>query len=122
MHPLYIVATEGGGIRAAYWTATVLGGIQDANPNFAPHLFAISGVSGGSLGAAVFSALLAEPNPGLFKEKANLILGQDFLSPTLAAMLYPDLFQRFIPYPIAYFDRARSLEMSSGKGVARHDA
>lgn len=112
MHPLYLVATEGGGIRAAYWTATVLGGIQDANPNFAPHLFTISGVSGGSLGAAVFAALLAEPNPGPFKEKANLILGQDFLSPTLASMLYPDLFQRFIPYPIGYFDRARSLEMS----------
>src|SRR5207249_5627339 len=91
-HPLYIVATEGGGIRAAYWTATVLGGIQDANPTFAPHLFAISGVSGGSLGAAVFDALLAESNPGAFKfkDKAHEILGQDFLSPTLAAMLYPD--------------------------------
>jgi hypothetical protein len=29
MHPLYIVATEGGGIRAAYWTAGVLGALQD---------------------------------------------------------------------------------------------
>ena len=112
-HPLYIVATEGGGIRAAYWTATVLGGIQDANPTFAPHLFAISGVSGGSLGAAVFDALLAESNPGAFKfkDKAHEILGQDFLSPTLAAMLYPDLVQRFLPFPIPYFDRARALEM-----------
>ena len=111
LHPLFIVATEGGGIRAAYWTATVLGGIQDANPNFAPHLFAISGVSGGSLGAAVFDALLAEPNPGNFKDKANAILGQDFLSPTLASMLYPDFVQRFLPFPIPYFNRARALEM-----------
>jgi hypothetical protein len=112
-HPLFIVATEGGGIRAAYWTATVLGGVQDANPNFAPHLFAISGVSGGSLGAAVFNALLAEPNPGSFKfkDKAHDILGQDFLSPALASMLYPDLVQRFLPFPIAYFDRGRALEM-----------
>jgi hypothetical protein len=111
LHPLFIVATEGGGIRAAYWTATVLGGIQDANPNFAPHVFAISGVSGGSLGAAVFEALLAEPNPGKFKDKAHDILGQDFLSPTLASMLYPDLVQRFLPIPIPYFDRGRALEM-----------
>jgi hypothetical protein len=113
LHPIFIVATEGGGIRAAYWTATVLGGIQDANPNFAPHLFVISGVSGGSLGAAVFDALLAEPNPGSFKfkDKAHDILGQDFLSPALASMLYPDLVQRFLPFPIPYFDRGRALEM-----------
>jgi hypothetical protein len=113
LHPLFIVATEGGGIRAAYWTATVLGGIQDANPNFAPHLFAISGVSGGSLGAAVFDALLAEPNPDSFKfkDKAHDILSRDFLSPTLASMLYPDLVQRFLPFPIPYFDRGRALEM-----------
>jgi hypothetical protein len=32
--PLVIVATAGGGIRAAYWTATVLGRLQDANPEF----------------------------------------------------------------------------------------
>src|SRR5438128_3196998 len=113
MHPLYIVATEGGGIRAAYWTAIVLGALQDANPNFAPHLFAISGVSGGSLGATVFDALLAEPTTASFKfkDKAHAILGQDFLSPALASMLYPDLVQRFIPFPIHYFDRGRSLEL-----------
>ena len=70
-HPLYIVATEGGGIRAAYWTAAVLGEIQDKNPNFAAHLFAISGVSGGSLGAAVFEALLAEPNLGSFEKMSR---------------------------------------------------
>jgi hypothetical protein len=111
MHPLYIVATEGGGIRAAYWTAIVLGALQDSNPNFAPHLFAISGVSGGSLGAVVFDALLAEPARGSFQENAHKILGQDFLSPALASMLYPDLVQRFIPFPIPYFDRGKSLEM-----------
>jgi len=111
MHPLYVVTTEGGGIRAAYWTATVLGTLQDKNPNFATHLFAISGVSGGSLGAVVFDALLAEPGQDSLEENSQKILGQDFLSPALASMLYPDLAQRFIPFPIPYFDRARSLEM-----------
>lgn len=118
VHPLFVVATEGGGIRAAYWTATVLGGLQDANPNFAPHLFAISGVSGGSLGAVVFDALLAEPSPApfKFKDKADEILGQDFLSPALASMLYPDFVQRFLPVPIEYFDRGRALELGWERG------
>ena len=60
IHPLYIVASEGGGIRAAYWTAAVLGTIQDEQPAFADHVFAISGVSGGSLGAVVFASLRTE--------------------------------------------------------------
>src|SRR2546430_5527245 len=46
-HTVFIVASEGGGIRAAYWSATVLRAIPDRNANFASHLFGISGVSGG---------------------------------------------------------------------------
>ena len=111
VHPLFIVATEGGGVRAAYWTATVLGSIQDADPSFADHIFAISGVSGGSLGAAVFDALVADTAPQHeFAKRGQMILGQDFLSPAIAAMLYPDLFQRVLPLPITFFDRGRWLE------------
>ncbi|MFP5288311.1 MAG: hypothetical protein ACLGI9_21425, partial [Thermoanaerobaculia bacterium] len=51
--PVFLVAAEGGGIRAAYWTAIALAEIQDRHPAFARHVFAISGISGGSLGAAV---------------------------------------------------------------------
>jgi hypothetical protein len=110
-HPLYIVATEGGGIRAAYWTGIVLAGLQDTNRNFAPHLFAISGVSGGSLGAVVFEALLAEDDGRSLQENAHAILSRDFLSPALAAMLYPDLLQRILPVPFACLDRGRALEL-----------
>ncbi len=105
-HPLYIVATEGGGIRAAYWTGIVLGGLQDANPNFANHLFAISGVSGGSLGAVVFDALVAENDGRSYQENAHEILSRDFLSPALAVMLYPDLVQRIVSLaPLSIFGR-----------------
>ncbi|MGH7983189.1 MAG: patatin-like phospholipase family protein [Candidatus Udaeobacter sp.] len=111
VHPLFIVATEGGGIRAAYWTATVLGTIQDADPSFANHVFAISGVSGGSLGAAVFDALVADGTlQGEFAKRGQSVLGQDFLSPAAAAMLYPDLIQRFLPFPILFLDRGQWLE------------
>jgi hypothetical protein len=111
VHPLFIVTSEGGGVRAAYWTATVLGAIQDANPSFADHVFAISGVSGGSLGAAVFDALVADAVPqGEFAKRGQSVLGQDFLSPAIAAMFYPDLIQRFLPFRILFLDRGRWLE------------
>ena len=113
--PLYVVNAEGGGIRAAYWTVTVLGEIQNRQPAFAEHLFSLSGVSGGSLGAAVFVALLAQSREDRaldIKKTAQAILSEDFLSPVVASMLYPDLVQRFLPVPIASFDRAATLEES----------
>lgn len=56
--PLYLVAASGGGLRAAYWTASSLARLQDEDSTFASHIFAISGVSGGSVGATVFAALM----------------------------------------------------------------
>ena len=55
VRPCFIVAAEGGGSRAAYWTSTVLGHLQ-ASPEFGNHLLAISAVSGGAVGAATFRA------------------------------------------------------------------
>lgn len=129
--PLILVAAEGGGIRAAYWTASVLGRIQDEYPCFADQLFAQSGVSGGSLGIAVFAAALAEDRdrassgcrrrePGSVEAMGQAVLGEDFLAPVLAALLYPDLLQRILPVPIAHFDRARALEVSWEQAWERH--
>lgn len=112
-HPLFIIAAEGGGIRAAYWTAAVLSTIQDERASFADHVFAISGVSGGSVGATVFDALVAEgPGHRSYAERAEEMLGRDFLSPAIAAMLYPDFVQRFWPLPCSRLDRGRWLEKS----------
>ena len=131
-YPLFIVAAEGGGIRAAYWTAMVLGTIQDRSPCFADQLFALSGVSGGSLGSTVFTALLADQqyrSPNFrcgdrdaqpLTRKAQKILGEDFLAPAIAATLYPDLVQRFWPLAISHFDRARALERSWEQVWRRH--
>lgn len=131
-YPLFIVAAEGGGIRAAYWTATVLASIQDRDPCFADQLFALSGVSGGSLGSALFTALLADqryPMPSFrcdgrgappLLPSAQAILGEDFLAPAMAAMLYPDLLQRILPRPVAHFDRARALEVSWERAWRKH--
>ncbi len=56
-YPVFIIAAEGGGIYAASAISTLLAKLQDAEPEFSKHVFAISGVSGGSLGAAIFRAL-----------------------------------------------------------------
>jgi hypothetical protein len=110
------VNAEGGGIRAAYWTVTVLGEIHNQHPDFTDYVFSLSGVSGGSLGASVFLALVAESRtssePFDLKKKAQAVLSEDFLSPAVAGMLFPDLAQRFLPVPIQAFDRGATLERS----------
>jgi hypothetical protein len=122
--PLIVIATAGGGLRAAYWTATLLGALQDEAPGFGTHVFAISGVSGGSVGAAVFATLLADGagapsracGEGPRARKAyecagQAVLARDFLAPTAASLIFPDLMQRFVPYGI-FPDRAAALEQS----------
>lgn len=121
--PVFLVAAEGGGIRAAYWTAIALAEVQDRNPAFARHVFAISGISGGSLGAATFDALLAEQRDrggelpcGRLRNCAGRVLGHDFLAPVLAKAIAPDVAQRLLPFPVPLFDRARALEDSWAAG------
>jgi len=64
-YPVFIVAAEGGGIYAASAASVFLAKLQDAAPHFTEHVFAISGVSGGAIGAAIFQALdhAAHPDP-----------------------------------------------------------
>jgi hypothetical protein len=130
-YPLYVVAAQGGGIYAALHAASFLGYMQQRCPNFAHHLFAISSVSGGSIGAAVFAASMKEaerraavkiPARGCndreagseespeFLDAATEVLGGDFWSPLQAMALFPDLLQRFLPIWVERFDRARALE------------
>jgi hypothetical protein len=71
--PLILVATTGGGIRAAYWTSLVLDCAFEVNAGSAcptgghsasfarsDRLFALSGISGGSLGLASYAAYISE--------------------------------------------------------------
>ena len=114
--PLYLVACAGGGIRAAYWTSAVLCQLEDSarsnGTSFAAHTFALSGVSGGALGEVTFVSLLVHGPAGetRFTDNSRRLLNKDFLAADLAKMAFADLLQRFVPFPITGFDRARSLE------------
>lgn len=133
--PVYIVAAEGGGSRAAYWTAGVLALLESELPGFAERLMAISSVSGGTVGAGVWladwhrrhrpaygsrAAATAEASVAEMSEReegpwrpASAVMatvGSDLLSPLLSGFFFSDLAQQFLPFPVHYWDRSRRLE------------
>lgn len=126
-YPVYVIAAQGGGIYAAYHTAAFLAALEDRCPTFAQHVFVISGVSGGSVGSAVFASLVntqvhnddvepciseeLTPNP-VFANQVDRIMQNDFLSPVLSGALFPDFLQQFLPVPFTSLDRSRRLERS----------
>jgi uncharacterized membrane protein (UPF0136 family) len=113
--PFILVATAGGGIRAAYWTGTLLGTLQDSTKGrFDDHLFAISGVSGGSVGATVYRAVTADRDSDV-TAPIQQILGQDYLGPVAAGLLYKDAVQRLLPLPVLG-DRAEVFEQGLEAG------
>ena len=120
-YPVYVVATEGGGMFAAYHAASWLGRMQDHCRIFAQHTFAISSVSGGSLGAGVFSAMAHkiarndehEPcggEPSTFTKAVDTFFDNDLLAPLVGGTLFPDFLQRLLPFPVKALDRAQALE------------
>jgi hypothetical protein len=133
-YPVYIIAARGGGMYAAQHTARFLARAQDLYPSFAHHVFAVSAVSGGSIGASLFSALVSEREKQLaqpasstpngerwFETRANAFLDNDFLASVTAATLFRDTIARLVPCldvwlwhfrlcPTAHLDRARAFE------------
>jgi len=116
-YPVYIAAAQGGGIYAAYHAATAFTRLTEYFPSFAQHVFAISGVSGGSLGASAFSSLVnvGEITGQPLSQKASQLFSSDLLAPLLTMGLFPDLIQRFIFFPIYDWDRGTGLEVAFEK-------
>ena len=70
--PVIVVAAEGGGVRAAVWTAFALARLDDATCGaFGRRVYAISSVSGGSLGAAFYVAQRAEADRAAAQAEAS---------------------------------------------------
>jgi len=128
------VASEGGGIRAAYWTAAVLDALDAQEPTLKQRYAVLSGVSGGSLGVAAWLAThradYCGPGPALPAGVVSLnadgapalpatrALSADFVSPAVAGMFYGDLIQRFLPVAIGGLDRSRAIEGAWQRGFA----
>lgn len=128
------VASEGGGIRAAYWTAAVLDALNALDPTLKQRYVVLSGVSGGSLGVAAWLAThradYCGPGPALPAGVVSLAdaaapalpatraLSADFVSPAVAGMFYGDLMQRFLPVAFGVLDRSRAIEGAWQRGFA----
>lgn len=122
-----LVAAQGGGLFAGYHAAYDLAYRQDLSvkaladgvapgPTFADTLFAISGVSGGSFGAAAFWAVresgiceswAQDPTlvefdgtrfAGCYTFLVHEILNRDYLSLSLSGLLFADNLDSFLPY------------------------
>ena len=117
--PLVVVATSGGGARAAYWTLLALDclfGDESLGASAAPacaagsdgpvpsfeDVFAISGISGGSVGAAMFAA----QGPTI---DASEVFDPGFVDPVVANLLALDLPNAVAQSPVLR-DRAEHLE------------
>lgn len=117
--PIYVASAQGGGVYAAYHAAKALAVLSQAVPAFPDHLFAISGVSGGSVGSTLYVNALSQARSGQdLVDRIDQTFDRDQLSPVLAAMLFPDTAQRFYPVPVPAWDRALGLELSFSDGGA----
>ncbi|MCD2519237.1 hypothetical protein LQ564_23325 [Massilia sp. G4R7] len=103
----FAVNAHGGGLRAALFTGLVLARMDDMTcGRFGEGLVAASGVSGGSLGIAMYLALRQDfvarggwtctvPDPARNAQLQGLVayaLGRDHLSPVVAKLAFHDLF------------------------------
>lgn len=114
-----VVATEGGGIQAAAWTAQVLSGIQRERPDFASAVRVISSVSGGSVGSLFFvnsyKRELGTPDPDALELVVKMSEGNS-LDEVARGLVYHDFFNTvtfgFWPFGV---DRGVALEDSWGR-------
>jgi len=106
---ILVVATAGGGIQAAGWTARVLTGLQEqcsaSKANFADSVAAISAVSGGAVGTLAFVNQYDTRNtsPGFHATPDELTKIIDLaeapaLSEVAWALVYVDPFRALFPY------------------------
>ena len=125
--PLVLVASTGGGIRSAYWTAFALDCAFGASESpvagdpclrrragdrygRSDALFAVSGISGGSLGIAEYAAHLAraDDEPGTWIRRR---LDVDGLSPAAGWWLFAEISRVFLQFDVPR-DRASVLEQA----------
>lgn len=99
-YQVYLIASEGGGARSAYWTAQVLKELHRTIEHFDRRTFALSGVSGGSVGEAVYMACLKKSEQVDLSKCIEQYGRGNPLTPLLGAWLFEDLFARLLPTSI----------------------
>ncbi|HSF44637.1 MAG TPA: hypothetical protein VLA58_01460, partial [Chitinophagaceae bacterium] len=90
------------------------------------HVYAISGVSGGGVGAAFYAAYRHDEVLNKFQEFTSApsafekTVSSDFLSDLTAGFIFHDNLQRIIPWPVESLSRNRKLENSWASSWKAH--
>jgi hypothetical protein len=109
--PLVVVCASGGGIRAATWTAAILGRL-DALPGFRGAAFLVTGASGGMVGATFWVGALRREHRGgspLGWEALTRVVARDSLTAVARALVFSDMPLSFLP-GVNRADRGQALE------------
>lgn len=94
---VFFIASYGGGLKANIWNQMILDTLTNYNGrNILSHTVAISGVSGGSIGHAVFSGLYNKrvPTRKAYIQKLN---GENLLSLDITYLMGKELFLELVP-------------------------
>lgn len=108
-----LVASAGGGIQAAAWTAKVLEGLHtsDFGREFDDALCLISSISGGSMGSACYVNWLDPAVQSVGVSAPFDAASADSLDEVSWGLAWPDLLRVLLPWPIR-IDRALALEQA----------
>ncbi len=109
--PIIVVSAEGGGSRAAYWTANIHAHLAQKIPGYYEnHLLAMTGASGGSTGNCTFYAMTkAEVELDSMNALLDTMFTANYLSSSLTLLMGADLIKDVLGLPIGR-NRARQLE------------
>jgi hypothetical protein len=127
-HPVVVVATTGGGITAALWTARVLTSLQrEIGPDFSRSIRLISSVSGGSVGTMYFLDRFTPQGPPAAADLDRIVAAAGKPSVDAAAwgLAYPDLWRVFFGFLVApnkTLDRGWALERAWRSHLLNRDA
>jgi hypothetical protein len=105
--PLILVATSGGGIRAAVWTAAILGQLAEIR-DFVRLTRLVTGASGGMVGAAAWLSWLSMPRGSTWRNLVGAV-STDGLTETVSQLSLHDVPLAFLPV-VNRHDRGQALE------------
>ena len=120
VRPVLLVAAEGGGIRAAFWTGRTMEEMAKADPCLAGSVMLSSGVSGGSLGLVLSATVGTGATTGDISSELNQLADSRTLSTAMAGYLVGDGIATMSGIRIpshsngsfAWYDRAALIELS----------
>lgn len=120
---IYLVSAQGGGSRGGYWTAKSLYYLGKEYPRFDQNLFAISSVSGGTVGAAVYLGTRNnyERVDSVYGSNIDNFFGVDYVSNSFFDLLYTDQVGKVFNYSDRNTQLQEDMEISYDSAFVKDD-